>query len=101
VGSVEVGEWQAHVRVVLAARGGPSTRTPTQRSNRELGSAGWVLLQTEPLRCAECGREPVPDERALDDWRAYSDGLELVVFTPSTSLPAVGSRSRSSEPPTG
>jgi hypothetical protein len=36
--------------------------------------------ETEPLRCAECGRQPCDDEKAEDEWRAYSDGLELFTF---------------------
>jgi hypothetical protein len=33
--------------------------------------------------CAECARQPRPDENAADDWRAYSYGVgELVVFCP-------------------
>jgi hypothetical protein len=31
---------------------------------------------------AECGREPSPGGKRDDEWRVYSDGLELHVFCP-------------------
>jgi hypothetical protein len=34
------------------------------------------------LVCAECSRVPREGEDAADEWRAYSDGLELHVFCP-------------------
>jgi hypothetical protein len=39
--------------------------------------------ELEPLRCANRGREPRPDENAEDEWRAASNELgELLVFCP-------------------
>lgn len=39
--------------------------------------------EDEPLRCAESGRKPRPQESADDEWDAGSDGLgELHVFCP-------------------
>jgi len=41
---------------------------------------GATRSLSEALRCAECGRKPTPDENPLDDWRAYSTGIELLLF---------------------
>ena len=39
--------------------------------------------ETEPLRCAQCGRKPRDDENAADEWRAYLDvDVDLPVFCP-------------------
>jgi len=47
--------------------------------------------ETEPLRCAECGREPRDAENAADKWRAYLDiNDDLPVFCPGSAEPEVG-----------
>jgi hypothetical protein len=51
------------------------------RPEDSLASVGTRSL-SEALRCAECGRTPTPDENPLDDWRAYSTGIELLLFCP-------------------
>jgi hypothetical protein len=43
---------------------------------------GGTRALSEALRCAGCGRAPRPDENPLDDWRAYSTGIELLLFCP-------------------
>jgi hypothetical protein len=48
-------------------------------------------IETEPLRCAECGRQPCDGENAADEWRAYVgvDG-ELHVFCPECAAREFG-----------
>ena len=45
-----------------------------------------------PLVCAECGRAPLKDENAADEWRAYRDvDDELPVFCPECAERKFGS----------
>ena len=46
---------------------------------------GRTRALSEALRCVGCGRTPTPDENPLDDWRAYSTGIELLLFCPECS----------------
>jgi hypothetical protein len=47
----------------------------------------------EPLTCAECGRKPVEDENAEDDWRTYYEGGgDGVTLCPECAEREVGSR---------
>jgi hypothetical protein len=51
------------------------------------------LVADEPLTCAECGRKPVEDENAEDDWRTYYEGGgDGVTLCPECAEREVGSR---------
>jgi hypothetical protein len=47
------------------------------------------------LACAECGRKPLPDENAAEEWRAYLDiDDDLPVFCPQCAEREFGEEGR-------
>jgi hypothetical protein len=53
------------------------------------------VIPPEPLRCAECGREPREDENAEDDWRTFYEGVgDGVTLCPDCAEREFGPRLR-------